>query len=84
MIDVNLADVNWWMLSAFVNAGLVAAMLVLYIRASRDLDRTEDELDRLRAVIIDLETWATDDPEYRLIRAADEDRIRAVVDGKAP
>ena len=23
-----------------------------------------------------LDTWATDDPEYRLIRTADEDRIR--------
>ena len=28
---------------------------------------------------MNLETWATDDPEYRCIRAADEDRIRALL-----
>jgi len=27
-----------------------------------------------------LETWATDDPEYRQFRAADEDRTRAALD----
>jgi hypothetical protein len=48
---MNLAEVNWWMVSTFVLAGTTFAALLLYLSERRDHDRSLMEVERLTALI---------------------------------